>query len=234
MTSARFEAAVKWVDSNISSMALAGFLGPGQPPWVVTASELRVRLAIDFWHFGNDNLPSPVTENQAALLWSMAEKERGAFDMARHLAATYIHHGWNLPEGLKIFSTLFLAGQMKEPMIEKGDRNFFRNFVIIFYSTFAASGFGLLRTRGDYSDPISGCDAVVNALAKNGIHIGYRAAKDLIVGNKPSQRANHQKLQEIFSEFESFSKRNQLLLYGPDGVSNLPRSTFMPLGGTSK
>ena len=110
--------------------------------------------------------------------------------MARHAAASYIQMGWTLPEGLKLFSVLFLGGQLKEPPLPKSDKAFAKRFMCLFYCCCATHLFKLRKTRNDGSVVCkSACDAVVEALTRCNVFVTFRALKDICAGTHDNEIA---------------------------------------------
>ena len=211
--SKHFDAAVDWLEQQLSPLAEAGFLVAGREPFLVTKDELMVRAEIGYWHFGNNSIPNVMSEAQAARLWELCEKRRGAFDMSRHAAATYIHQGWKLPEGLRIFATLYLGGQLSEPEVERVDRTFGRKFFLYSHCLYAHWIFKLELTSGDgTSVKVSACDAVSAAAERCGVHFSTRTVKDICVGSHANEREFRRWFHNDFCELvgEFWSENSQI------------------------
>lgn len=215
--SEHFGAAVDWVETQLRPLAFAGFLSKGREPFYPTRDELLVRAEIGYWHFGSERIPNVMTDLQAAQLWRLCQVRRGAFDMARHAAASYIQCGWPMPEGLQSFAAMHLAGQLVEPPIERRDKTFFRRFVLYTYSYWAARAFLLDMTRNDGAKrKESACDAVNLALERCGVHTSERAVKDICLGvHGPERDLRDWVHREFVPAVDAFWRRNSAVKPAP-------------------
>lgn len=209
-----FDNAVIWLVDQLGPVAEAGFLVVGKEPWVVTRDEVLVRIEIGYWHFDVPQTPNILSEEQSWRLFELCETRRGAFDFARHSAASYIQNGWTLPGGLQAFSVQYLGGQLNEPKIGRIDKHFGRKFLLYMYCRWAEILFCLKLTRGDNTpEQKSACDAVQEALSRVGVAIGFRAIKDICAGTHDSERQLREWVEEkYFPTLGEFWSKNQFLL----------------------
>ena len=174
--------------------------------------EFLYRLKINFWHMGEADAPMIVSEEQAAALLEAACDNRGAFDLLGSISASYIFHGWKLPESVMEYSVRVLGQALKPPLAKRTDKTFARKFFIYATVRLVSERYGLKQTRNDVGGDLSGADAVQKALENSGYRMTVRAVKDIMVGSHDTEKQFREDANALLAEMAEYWVRNSALV----------------------
>jgi len=117
------------------------------------------------------------------LVWLVetAERDRGAFDLARRIVAARLIRNEPMPEKAYEFAGWNLAEVFNPPPRNKRALTFTNNVMLYWAAKRIEGEFDLKLTRGDENAALSSCDAVSEALKRIGHSKSYRAIKELCI-----------------------------------------------------
>lgn len=180
---ATFDKAVNWVQEASQFM----FTKNGFSKAAVAPDRVLLQLSLDI-HWTQSEAGAwgwEISENAAQKLLAMNETSLGARQLCQEISAWCLSERRALPEPLRVFSVLFLSGQLKDPPAQRRKEHWLRNQFLIAITWRVAEIFDLELSSGDSTkNKFGACDAVAQGLAQNGYHVRDSAIRHLFHSNK--------------------------------------------------
>lgn len=198
-----FDKAVDWLVPHLKGFVSdSGVNFPRSDPM---EAFLRARLVVEKSMPSGEKLFS-ISEENAYILSCLAQKDAGAFDLAKKVAVSHVIHGLALPVYLRLFLAVLVLGRRKRPRERRRNENWFRDVYFLILIDIIVDKFGLNATRNEGSKlHYSACDVVLKAFEKCGVRMGFRAVKDVISGK------NTRQLRAEFAQITSAKTRARVL-----------------------